>query len=230
MAREKKELEEDPPASAPDWMVTFSDCMTLLLTFFVLLLSFSSFDNKDEAMYRKMTGSMAQQFSFDKQRDNEEEAVFSIEELRNDPDRKKGSEQPTPEDASKENSKKETEPEKFRDQKIFLVSSDKIFWGKGTRISLSGRELLTGLAGYFKKMRNRIIITESGQKTATDAQDLGLRRAWAIVDYLTTKQGMDRELFSISASSTVAEGSLPQAEAQAERLLEIVLLERSIYK
>jgi chemotaxis protein MotB len=37
------ELEaEEQPGGAPDWMVTFADLMSLLLTFFVLMLSFSS--------------------------------------------------------------------------------------------------------------------------------------------------------------------------------------------
>ena len=47
MKREKKQVEvEDEGGGAPEWMVTYSDCMTLLLTFFVLLLTFSSFDDK----------------------------------------------------------------------------------------------------------------------------------------------------------------------------------------
>ena len=45
MAQNIKRVEPEEPAGAPEWMVTFSDCMTLLLTFFVLLLSFSSFDD-----------------------------------------------------------------------------------------------------------------------------------------------------------------------------------------
>ena len=44
MAKSKKYIEPQEDRGAPEWMVTFSDCMTLLLTFFVLLLSFSSFD------------------------------------------------------------------------------------------------------------------------------------------------------------------------------------------
>ena len=51
MRRERKQPEPEQEAGAPEWMVTFSDCMTLLLTFFVLLLSFSSFD---ENLFRKL--------------------------------------------------------------------------------------------------------------------------------------------------------------------------------
>lgn len=38
----KKERKTDVPAGAPAWMVTYSDLVTLLLTFFVLLLSMSN--------------------------------------------------------------------------------------------------------------------------------------------------------------------------------------------
>ena len=37
MSRKRKP--EDPPPSAPEWIVTYSDMVTLLLTFFVLLLT-----------------------------------------------------------------------------------------------------------------------------------------------------------------------------------------------
>lgn len=40
----KKEKKEEGPAGAPAWMVTYSDLVTLLLTFFVLLLSMASMD------------------------------------------------------------------------------------------------------------------------------------------------------------------------------------------
>jgi chemotaxis protein MotB len=38
----KKEREDEVPAGAPDWIVTFSDMVSLLVTFFVMLLSFST--------------------------------------------------------------------------------------------------------------------------------------------------------------------------------------------
>jgi len=46
MNRKREEMEENDEPSSPAWMTTFSDLMTLLLTFFVLLLSFSDIDNK----------------------------------------------------------------------------------------------------------------------------------------------------------------------------------------
>jgi len=41
---QKKEKKKSCPAGAPMWMVTYSDMVTLLLTFFVLLLSMASMD------------------------------------------------------------------------------------------------------------------------------------------------------------------------------------------
>ncbi len=50
MARKKA----DPPAGAPEWMVTFGDMMSLLLCFFVLLLSMSEM-KKDEKFLQVVT-------------------------------------------------------------------------------------------------------------------------------------------------------------------------------
>ena len=42
---ERKKKKQDGPPGTPEWMVTFSDIMSLLVTFFVLLMTFSSFDS-----------------------------------------------------------------------------------------------------------------------------------------------------------------------------------------
>ena len=46
MRGQSKKKEQSEEAGAPAWMVTFADLMTLLLTFFVLLLSMSTLDNQ----------------------------------------------------------------------------------------------------------------------------------------------------------------------------------------
>lgn len=90
------------------------------------------------------------------------------------------------------------------------------------------------MASFLKKVPSRIVISENGQEDDNDSEGLGLERSWAVMDYLATKQGLDKNHFSISVSSTVTQNSSKggepgRSEAKAERVLEIVLLERSIY-
>ena len=61
--------EEEPPkkqdgGGAPEWMCTFADLMSLLLCFFVLLLSFSTMDNMK---YKQVAGSMKNAFGLQKE-------------------------------------------------------------------------------------------------------------------------------------------------------------------
>lgn len=52
--------EECPPAGAPAWMATFSDLVTLLLTFFVLLYAMSK---TDSSKFESMAGSIRKAFA-----------------------------------------------------------------------------------------------------------------------------------------------------------------------
>ncbi len=55
MAGKKKQKVEESKGGAPEWMVTFGDLMSLLLTFFVLLVSFSSIQ---QVKFQKALGSL----------------------------------------------------------------------------------------------------------------------------------------------------------------------------
>ena len=48
-----------PPEGLPAWLATFADLMTLLMSFFVLLLSFSEMD---VMKFKQIAGSMAKAF------------------------------------------------------------------------------------------------------------------------------------------------------------------------
>ena len=41
-------IKEEPPPGAPDWIVTFADMISLLVTFFVMLMSFTTMDESQE--------------------------------------------------------------------------------------------------------------------------------------------------------------------------------------
>lgn len=56
-------IEEEPEPGIPEWVVTFGDMMSLLLTFFIMLVSMSEI--KQEERYQAMVESMHQQFGHD---------------------------------------------------------------------------------------------------------------------------------------------------------------------
>jgi len=60
MARERRKKPEGE-GGAPGWVVTYGDMMSLLLTFFILLASFSTISQKD---FEKAMGSIEGAFSF----------------------------------------------------------------------------------------------------------------------------------------------------------------------
>ncbi|MFB0552147.1 MAG: flagellar motor protein MotB [Phycisphaerae bacterium] len=231
MGRGSNKAESDEAPGAPEWMVTFSDCMTLLLTFFVLLLSFSSFDEK---VFRRLQASFFNALPGINQSDEaSKDAVLPTEQIEETPELVKGSEKPTLIKGLKDNLKEDT-PTDFRSRKVFSISSERIFWGRGTLISAEGRRIMTKMASFLKEVPTRVVVNENGLASEEDAEQLGLSRAWAVMEYLTTEHNLNKKWFSISAAGTLAQGSLrsgepARASTEPERILEIVLLERSIY-
>ncbi|MBL7152232.1 MAG: hypothetical protein ISS79_00825 [Phycisphaerae bacterium] len=232
MARRKQKPEPQHVDGAPEWMVTFSDCMTLLLTFFVLLLSFSSFD---ERIFRKLKVIFAGSLSSVSQSvKRDRDAFLPVTQFSHEEELDKGNEKPTLARGAEDNLKQETETADFRNRKVFLVPSERIFWGKGTVISRQGSKILAIMASFLKEAPNRIVISENAWWTDGNSRRSSLPRAWAVMEYLTTIQGLDQNQFSISAASTVTQEILrtdesTPSETKEKRMLEIVLLERSIY-
>jgi chemotaxis protein MotB len=56
-------IEEEPAPGIPEWVVTFGDMMSLLLTFFIMLVSMSEI--KEEERFAAMLESMRRQFGHD---------------------------------------------------------------------------------------------------------------------------------------------------------------------
>jgi chemotaxis protein MotB len=232
MGRAEKKIEEDEMPGAPEWMVTFSDCMTLLLTFFVLLLSFSSFDNR---VFRRLkviysTGLT----SIIPSRLSDRDALMYIPPIRHVSDLDKGSEKPTLEIKNEDGLLKTTPPFDFNRGIVFMLPSNRLFWGNGIAISTQGRNIIDTMAKFLSEVPHRIVISEHGAINEQISDSLGLQRSWAVMNYLTAKENLDKKRFSISSASTVSRennqrpASLSGNE-NAGRTIEIVLLARNIY-
>jgi flagellar motor protein MotB len=219
MARKKREVEEEQPAGAPEWMVTFSDCMTLLLTFFVLLLSFCGFD---EEVFTGLSASFAKALpSVWPASATQQESMWINEQIRNMEQANKGTETRTFADKEASNFMKEKKPLDFQNLKVFSVPSSSFFWGNGIAISESGREMLDAFALFLRSTPSRVVISENG---SDGNQNIALQRAWGVLEYLTRKKGIKKEMFSITSSTTM------RRSPSSQRMLEITLLERSVYE
>jgi chemotaxis protein MotB len=228
MARERPPAPQDEDPGAPEWMVTFSDCMTLLLTFFVLLLTFSSFD---ERVFKKLRVIYCDAFPTIHSRVRaSKESLLEIEQLRYVEDLDKGSEKATHELGS-EGALLETHTNDYKKHKVFLIRSDEVFWGKGTAMSQQGRQTFSTLARFLKDMPENVVVSENSLEQSD--LELSMARAWVVIEHLTSQHGLDMDRFSVSAGSTIGQTgfelfSLTEQDNRPQRLLEIVLLQRSL--
>jgi hypothetical protein len=193
-----KETQESLSAS-PMWLITYRDCMTLVLVFFLWFMSFTPFNDLDKlnglkSVLNKQFFSSSRSVSVPIQTDN---IIVST---------------------------KDENPSGFRDKKVFLANSAEIFWGDGTMISDNGKKVIAVMADFLKQMPNDIVICERPATVSDKNYRSGSERAWSIIEYLCRDKGMNYDRFKISVAGTTAS---PSSYKRDDRIVEIVLLERS---
>lgn len=219
MGRRKKKPAEGEVEGAPEWMVTFSDCMTLLLTFFVLLLSFAGFDDET---FEGIGSSFANALPFVAMSfTNEQDAMWKKDEIIKKDKVEEGSETATQSPDDSTNFMKEKRPLDFRNLKVFTIPSSDFFYGNGVAIAQEGEKVLVQLGLFLQSVPTRVVISENGPGGNSE---IGLQRAWAVLEYLSSQDGLERGVFSITGSSTMIGGQ------SSERMLEITLLEREVFE
>jgi outer membrane protein OmpA-like peptidoglycan-associated protein len=211
--------EESGGEGAPLWIISFADMISLLMAFFVMLSTFSGFGPNETAQLRRAVKAALAPNYYGGWYKFHPRAALGPQPLAAG-QLEKGSEKPTLED-SHEGMLAETRPENFRARKIFLVESEKVFWAAGTTLSAHGRGFLDSMAAFAGQVPDRIVISETGPG---DDPELGLLRAVTILKYLSRK-GVSKDRCSIAAK-----GMLPEQDLASERMLEIALLDQSIYK
>jgi len=220
--KRKKDAEPDAPKIGA-WMVTFSDCMTLLLCFFVLLLTFSSFDKIELDKLSGAFPNMAMESIFPNPLTIKDAIVPPKE---NPVDHTaEGSEKPTAAPpASIKNPRRspaDLDPEAYRDRKVLSIPSSRLFYGRGSSLTAGGKELLEAMASFLRRMPCQVIIGQTGGQGG----DASLARALAVMRYLTVQMDLPNDRFGISAGNSLRPGR-PEESPK----MRIVLLARGLYK
>lgn len=203
-------------------MVTFSDCMTLLLTFFVLMVSFSSFDVR---VFRALHGIASEMQHISSRGHDDLDNLLQTNVIQYPEQPQKGSEHPTL-NKKKAIMPRQVPPVDYKSKKVFVVESNRLFWAQGTAVRPEGKELLETFGQFIRaayRPESRLVIAESG---GGPADELALNRCCAAVDVLSTSTGLDRQMFSV-APHLLRGGET--GRAADERVFEITILEASVY-
>ena len=198
MAGKPKPQEEEGGESAPLWIISFADMISLLMAFFVMLSTFSSFGPRESETIRTVARmTVTPNYGWYK-RTPQSSIRPTLVAAGDGP---VGSERPTLESTSNGKSMKESYSSDYKNARIFTAESSSMFLAKGQTLSPKGRDTLGKLAAFLAKVPGQIVIFERGPVGDTD---LSIGRAVAIVRELQ-EGGIPKERCNISAS-TMLEG------------------------
>ncbi len=207
--RPRKQL---PPAKGLVWLITYSDLMTLLMTFFVLLTSMSVIDERSK---RAVASSVASKFGSASTINNPLAPAQPAELIEPGPMENENIEDLEPlKDMLFEDASKDLQFQENRYVQIFSISDEVLFASGGTELGPKGKELLGRLLPYLQRIEYPLLVAghtanrrdEEGKdytialdKAKADATwMLSYRRAIAVYRFLT-EHGIEAKRLSLEA-------------------------------
>lgn len=229
MALKKK----DPPAGAPEWVVTYGDMMTLLLCFFILLAAFANFDKQDKMFMtaiesiREALGAPGQTGWFPDDEVDFKSLLIRLQSLipPNNPKNEGFSDEPGIDG-------RYTKVKTVRDGVEVIVGGPIAFGGFSAKLEPEADALITKIAPELIGKSNKLEIRghatneplplDCGYK---DAIDLGYARARAVRDRLV-ETGVDPRSIRVSSAGAyepVVSQTYDELRRAANRRVEIII-------
>jgi hypothetical protein len=212
--------EEGPPLNG--WILSFSDCMTNLLCFFVLLVSFSSFDTAAQSRIGGAFVSMTNPAFSDRKTEPTDAIVPPPPQPPVDVT-PEGAEKPTdlpPELVRKPQSQVVPDIKAFHDQVTIRVQAGKLFWGSGDLLTPAGRSSLKLIGSYMRLLPVRAVVRPRGQAGGAGAES-DMRRAWSVVSCISEESQVSRDRFCIAGNA---------GDSTGEPFVEILLLRKEVIR
>ena len=210
----KKKKDDGPsgPPGAPEWVVTFTDMISLLVTFFVLLMTFSSLDaysalKIDSWLSGNRGVHKSSGFSLAEVGKEDQIAASSIERGAHQPHTRPPEELP---EAIEEMGQKATEEHReldlnnVRDGVVIEFGEDESFGVGSTEVNASLRKSLAEIGSVLEHYPHLIVVegfTDSGFRPSQrfpDPESISVARAQSAADILVGASGLSPELVQIT--------------------------------
>lgn len=210
---EKKVQEEEGGGeSAPLWIISFADMISLLMAFFVMLSTFNSFDNQEKKKLDAAIQATIAPCGGIFQGSPQNSVGWKYQD-RGEPE---GSSKPALESHKKTSAMNETSSKDFHSYKVFLVPAKNLFFTTGAALTPEGRKWIDTLAEYLTKMPGEVVISGRGPNQSSEQS---ITMALSVVNYLLSK-GIPSERLNISSR-----GTLSGNHFQQQAMLEVCLMD-----
>jgi len=231
--------DEPEEIGIPEWVVTFGDMMSLLLTFFIMLVSLSEI--KEEETYQALVDSMQQQFGYQKTLDaltpgdaKPRSAEFSVLSTTGRAKKKDTAKGGVPEKAPVG---EEQHVRIVRPGQMTAVGSVVFFEVGSDQLTDQGRRVLVQTAQQLRGKPQRIevrghVSAEYAARTGgtDEAMLLGIRRAAVVKRFLVDTEGLTADRFRVSsaeATEPISHDS-PIGKFGSDSRVEVFLLDETI--
>ncbi|MDA0833274.1 MAG: OmpA family protein [Planctomycetota bacterium] len=225
-------MQEDPPAGVPEWVVTYGDMMSLLLTFFIMLVSLS--EVRAEKKFRAVMESLQQYMGYRSAPASPQGEHFPMNSMLESIQFKLGAfSDQKHKGGIKTRSIEGDDVRVFRNRegKTTHVGSPLIFMPGSTEMSHATAEELTGILEMIAGKPNKIELRSHASSDPLPADShladkhvLTYERARSVYDFLV-KRGVDPNRIRITAASDLELESTGEKQLRSDDRVDIYLID-----